>query len=217
MSTPTATLFFSFLLLPLAYCAPPPATPTTGPCPSLDGHTQFIRSRCNLTHYPDLCFASLSSYAAAVSGSLPELARVAANLTLARIRTFRTYVSALRRAGGDAALGRTAAALRDCAEQLGDAADQVCRTSNELRGVEALVGMEVSWRVSNAQTWMSAALTYEESCSDGFHEVAAASSVGSGGGDSGIDVKTDICRRVMRVKQYTSNALALVNSLVDGR
>ncbi|KAG6468754.1 21 kDa protein-like [Zingiber officinale] len=213
--TPTATLFFSFLFLPFVYCAPPLATPTTSP--SLNGHTQFIRSRCNLTHYPDLCFSSLSSYAAAVSGSLPELARVAANVTLARIHVFRTHVSALRRGGSGEVLGRAAAALRDCAEQMGDAADQVYRTSNELRGVEALVGMEVTWRVSNAQTWMSAALTNEESCSDGFHEVAAASSDGSGGGGSGIDVETDICRRVMRVKQYTSNALALVNSLVDGR
>ncbi|KAG6471978.1 21 kDa protein-like [Zingiber officinale] len=210
MPPTTILFFFAFLFLSLASCAPPPAFPPTSP--SHDRATLFIRSRCNLTRYPDLCFSSLSSYAAAVGGSSPELARVAANVTLARLRGLRAHVSALRRAG--AVRGRAAAALRDCSEQLGDAADQVCQTYDELRGVEELVGMEVAWRVSNAQTWMSAALTNEESCSDGFREAAAASAYGAG---SGVDVKTDICSRVRRVKQYTSNALALVNSLVGGR
>ncbi|XP_074562176.1 21 kDa protein-like [Curcuma longa] len=214
MTPTTILLFFAFIFLPLASCAPPPAPPPTSP--SHDPATLFIRSRCNLTRYPDLCFASLSPYAAAVDGSAPELARVAANVTLARLRGFRAHVAALRRAG--AARGRAAAALRDCSEQLGDAADQMCHTHNELRGLEELVPTEVEWRVSNAQTWMSAALTNEESCSDGFNEAAAAFAYGGvGSGGSGFDVKTDICGRVRRVKQYTSNALALVNSLVSGR
>ncbi|URE12563.1 PMEI [Musa troglodytarum] len=198
-------LLFFFLFLPLVACASVPP-PDLAPMSPDENATEFIRARCGLTRYPDLCFTSLSSYASAVQRSPVQLARLATNVTLARLCALRAHVSALRRAGAGAPR-REAAALRDCAEQLGDAADQVRRTAAELRGLEALVGMEVAWRVSNAQTWMSAALTNEDTCSDGFREVG-------GGGTSSI--RTDVCRRVGRVKQYTSNDLALVNSLVNG-
>ncbi|RZR81697.1 hypothetical protein BHM03_00007980 [Ensete ventricosum] len=202
--SPLLLFFFLFLPLVARTSVPPPDLAPTSPD---ENATEFIRARCVLTRYPDLCFMSLSSYASAVRRSPVQLARLATNVTHARLRALRAHVSALRRAGAGGP-GREAAALRDCVEQLGDAADQVGRTAAELRGLEALVGMEVAWRVSNAQTWMSAALTNEDTCSDGFREV------GGGGGTSSI--RTDVCRRVGRVKQYTSNALALVNSLVNG-
>lgn len=61
-------------------------------------------------------------------------------------------------------------------------------------------GESLQFQMSNVQTWMSAALTNEETCTDGFEDV----------GDG--DVKTDVRERVVKVKQVTSNALALVNS-----
>lgn len=197
-------LLFFFLFLPLVACTSVPP-PDLAPMSPDENATEFIHACCVHTRYPDLCFTSLSSYSSAVRRSPVQLARLATNVTLARLCALRAHVSALRRAGAGAP-GRETAALRDCAEQLGDAADQVGRTAAELRGLEALVGMEVAWRVSNAQTWMSAALTNEDTCSDGFREM--------GGGTGSI--RTDVCRRVGRVKQYTSNALALVNSLVNG-
>ncbi|WOL14198.1 hypothetical protein Cni_G22978 [Canna indica] len=199
---------FLVLFLPLAACAPFPAAPVPSPkaVDPGDNATEFVRAHCGCTRYPDLCFASLSAYADAVRRNPVLLARVASNVTLARLRALRAHVSALRRAGA-AATGREAAALRDCADALGDAADQVGRTTAELRGLEALAGMEVAWRVSNALTWMSAALTNEDTCSDGFGEVPSA-------GAADADLKSDMCRRVRRVKQYTSNALALVSGLV---
>ncbi|URE44121.1 PMEI [Musa troglodytarum] len=190
-----------FFLLAFVTCTSVPTTPTSPD----ENATEFIRARCGGTRYPDLCYTSLSGYAAAVHHSPLKLARVATNVTLARLRALCSHVSALRRARG---AGHVAAALRDCADELGDAAYQVGRTATELRGLESVEEPEVAWRVSSAQTWMSAALTYEGTCSDGFQNVD------SGGTSS---VEADVCRRVGKVKQYTSNALALVNGLVDGR
>jgi len=61
-------------------------------------------------------------------------------------------------------------------------------------------GESLLFQMSNVQTWMSAALTNEETCTDGFEDVADG------------DVKTDVSARVVKVKEVTSNALALVNS-----
>lgn len=199
---PRAVLMSSFFfLLAFVTCTSVPMTPTSPD----ENTTEFIRARCCGTRYPDLCYTSLSGYAAAVQHSPLKLARVATNVTLARLRALCSHVSALRRASG---AGHVAAALRDCAEELGDAADHVGRTATELRELESVEEPEVAWRVSSAQTWMSAALTYEGTCSDGFQNV------GSGGTSS---AEADVCRRVGKVRKYTSNALALVNGLVDGR
>ncbi|KAJ4829360.1 hypothetical protein Tsubulata_024241 [Turnera subulata] len=54
--------------------------------------------------------------------------------------------------------------------------------------------------MSNVQTWMSAALTDEETCTDGFEDVEDGS------------VKAEVCNRAAVVKKFTSNALALVNT-----
>ncbi|KAJ8480098.1 hypothetical protein OPV22_023825 [Ensete ventricosum] len=187
-----------FFLLAFVTCTSVPTSPDKNA-------TEFIRARCGGTRYPDLCYTSLSGYAATVQNSTLKLACVATNVTLARLRALCSHVSALRFASG---AEHVAAALRDCAEELGDAADQVGRTATELRGLESVKESEVAWRVSSAQTWMSAALTYEGTCSDGVRNMD------SGGTSS---VEADVCRRVGKVKQYTSNALALVNGLVDGR
>lgn len=162
--------------------------------------TEFIRTCCGTTRYPQLCFNSMAGYASAIQDTPVQVAELATNLTLNHIRRLAGRVAQLRHG----ASGRTAAALSDCAEVLGDASDLAKRSAAELRGLETATGTEVAWRVSNAQTWMSAALTNEDTCTDGFDGVSPS------------PVKTEVCHRTQRLQQYTSNALALVNDLVAG-
>ncbi|KAG1330560.1 21 kDa protein [Cocos nucifera] len=182
----------AFFLVSLAAVAVAPASCEEG------NSTEFIRTCCGATRYPRLCFNSMAGYASTVQGSPVQVAQLATNLTLDRIGCVARRVELLRRG----ASGWKASALSDCAEALGDAADEARRTAAELAGLPAAVGPEVAWRVSNAQTWMSAALTNEETCTDGFESVGPS------------PVKTEVCRRVRRVKHFTSNAIALVNNLV---
>ncbi|KAG6526176.1 pectinesterase inhibitor 9-like [Zingiber officinale] len=177
--------------------------------PAKKNETEFIRSRCNATRYPSLCYASLAGYSSTVQQNPAQLARLSANVTLSRIAVLMVRVASLSRAcrprNASAAACPEAAALRDCAETLGYASDLTRKTEGELGGLvegPAARPADASWRVSNAQTWLSAVLTDEETCADGFEEVA-----------SGSLAKADVSWRLWRLKQYTINALALVNNL----
>ncbi|PSS04079.1 Pectinesterase inhibitor domain protein [Actinidia chinensis var. chinensis] len=91
-------------------------------------------------------------------------------------------------------------ALRDCVDNMGDTVDQLTRSIRELGRTGKSAGQNFMWHMSNVQTWVSAALTDENTCVDGF----------AGHAMDG-NVKTAIRRRVVSVAQVTSNALALVN------
>jgi pectinesterase inhibitor-like protein len=115
------------------------------------------------------------------------------NVTLARLRPLSVRIASLRNGG--------TGTLKDCSGLIIDATDLVRNSEKEVTGLEGKVGPEVIWRISNAQTWLSAALTDEGTCTDEFDE-------------AGEDVEV-LCKKLKRAKQLTSNALALVNCLVN--
>ncbi|KAM0952750.1 putative pectinesterase [Dioscorea sansibarensis] len=164
--------------------------------------TDFIRKSCNATRYPDLCVSSLSSSAAAINSNPLLLASAASSMALSRLRSTRSLISAL---ANTTSTGLESAALRDCVDALGDAIDQTSRSAKALAKMAAGKGAgsgSMAWRVSGVQTWMSAALTNEDTCGDGFDGVLMDS------------VEKKVIAMVAAVKKYSSNALALVNILV---
>ncbi|KAK7310109.1 hypothetical protein RJT34_07385 [Clitoria ternatea] len=186
--------FFSLLLLTSTFAYLAAATTATA------GDTDFIRTSCNTTLYPELCFSSLSRYATVVQRSPAHLARVAVAVALAKAHRTAAYLSCQTTAIED----DSGAAVRDCFDNMDDAVGEIRGSLHQLRrlGPESEPG-SVRFGVSNVQTWMSAALTDEETCTDGFEGVAEGT------------VKRDVCDRVTMVKKFTSNALALVNSFAN--
>lgn len=166
--------------------------------------TDFIRSSCGSTRYPDVCFSSLSGYAGAVQESPAQLAFVAVSVSL---NTTRAAVSYLKELARTASVPRPVASpLRDCGSVLRDAVDEMVGSVSQMRRVPKAGGGDVDafrFAMGNVQTWMSAALTNEETCTDGFVGVPDCA------------VKQDVCSRAELTKKYTSNALALVNSYVN--
>ncbi len=83
--------------------------------------------------------------------------------------------------------------------------DEIRGSLKQMRqlGAAGAGGVSFRFQMSNVQTWMSAALTDEDTCTDGFEDVADG------------PLKTDVCDRVGKVHKFTSNALALVNSYVE--
>ncbi|KAL2342462.1 hypothetical protein Fmac_003747 [Flemingia macrophylla] len=179
----------------------------SAPAPSYDGDAEFIRSSCNSTLYPDVCYTSLSRYANAVQQKPGQLARVAIAVSLAKVHRAASHLSNLTRDADYAGSSRASLALRDCFSNLGDAADEIRGSLKQMREIGGSSSSSSSssflFQMSNVQTWMSAALTDEETCTDGFQDVAE------------CPVKTDVCDRVSSVKKFTSNALALVNSYAN--
>ncbi|KAJ0896351.1 putative pectinesterase [Helianthus annuus] len=211
MEVQLSTMFFlliSTVVLPRSTTAgdalPPTSgealAPTPAPEPTSDD-TEYIRSCCETTRYPDTCFATLSNYSGAVRHDSGRLATVAIHVALHNATHMARYVSNMSRQP-DSGKTREFAALCDCESVFEDAVDQINKSIKEMRQL-GWTGESVRFQLSNVQTWMSAALTNEDTCMDGFEGVA----------DGGV--KADVCGRVVAVEQVTSNALALVNRYAD--
>ncbi|XP_059666978.1 21 kDa protein-like [Cornus florida] len=160
----------------------------------------FIKASCSATRYPALCVKSLSNYASAIQKSPRQLAQTALNVSLTRAESTRKFVTKLTKFKG--LKSREYAAIRDCLEEIGDSVDRLSKSIGELKHMGKAHGPDFLWHMSNVETWVSAALTDESTCMDGFAGRA-------------LDgrIKTSIRAWVTHVAQVTSNALALVNQL----
>ena len=161
-----------------------------------------MRASCGRTLYPRFCYAGLAPYAASVRSSHARLALASANLTVAALDAL-----AARIPSPSPGSGSGSGALSDCADAVASAEDQAARAAERLGGVEQAVGgrPELLWRVDDALTWLSAAMTYEDSCADSLGPRNSAPA----------PVRAELRARVRRAKQFTSISLALVNILVS--
>ncbi|KAI3731559.1 hypothetical protein L1987_62748 [Smallanthus sonchifolius] len=190
---------FFFLLLSTTL---PTITTADNPFPPPSQDKDFIRTSCRTTLYPQTCFTSLSGYSYSVQQDPGRLARVAIGVTLYKSNHVAKYVANISRQADYSSSPRVAAAVHDCYSVFGDAVDEIRGSLRQMRRLGGS-GEELRFQLSNVQTWMSAALTNEETCTDGFEDVP------EGG------VKTDVCGRAVKVKEVTSNALALINSFAN--
>ncbi|XP_027336735.1 pectinesterase inhibitor 3-like [Abrus precatorius] len=156
----------------------------------------LVQSSCVHARYPSLCLRTLSNYPGPANTPL-DLARASLRVSLAHARRASKYLKALSR-GGTTTLGkRQRTALRDCTEQISDSVEQLRKSLDELQHLRSET---FRWQMSNAQTWVSAALTDGDTCLDGFDG----------------NVRPDLKRRVTDVARVTSNALYMINRLDKG-
>ncbi|KAM7277354.1 hypothetical protein ACFE04_019220 [Oxalis oulophora] len=171
---------------------------------------EFIRTSCNTTLYSDLCYTTLSGYATTVQQNPSKLAKLAISISLSNARYLTSYFSNLtREADYNNDDHRAIAALHDCYSNLGNAVSEMKGSLKQMRQIEEGGGGGGSsstfrFLMSNVQTWMSAALTDEDTCTEGFKDVT-----------NDDTMKKDVNDRVVEVKMLTSNALALVNRYVE--
>ncbi|XVE65021.1 hypothetical protein DITRI_Ditri07aG0148200 [Diplodiscus trichospermus] len=124
---------------------------------------EYIKSSCNTTTYPRLCYRSLSIYASKIKTSPRLLIHTALNVTLkASNSTSRLMVKISRIHGLNP---RVAGAMADCIEVIGDSVDELQQSIGELGHISR---SNFSLTMSDIQTWVSAALTDEDTCMDGF-------------------------------------------------
>ncbi|XP_031121810.1 21 kDa protein-like [Ipomoea triloba] len=192
-----ATLSLSIYILLLGFAAAAPldsAAPTPAPGGG-ENDSEFIRTSCQSTLYPEICYNTMAPYASRVSQDRGRLARAAISLSLSGAKHMAAHFDNLSRLGADP---DAAAALQDCSSAFSDSVDQMHDSLAQLKQLGGS-GEALRFQMSNVQTWMSAAETNEDTCADGFEGVVDG------------PLKTDVCDRVTKVKQVTSNALALVN------
>ncbi|XP_062119527.1 21 kDa protein-like [Humulus lupulus] len=156
----------------------------------------YIKTSCNVTIYPRLCYESLSVFAENIKTNPKLLASTALNVTLEATKTTSAIINRLSRVQGLSPI--EAAAVQDCVEVIGDSLDELQKSVCEMG---QLGSYDFAVQISDIQTWVSAALTDDDTCVDGF----------SGRGMDG-HAKATVRNHVLKVAHLTSNALALVNS-----
>ncbi|XP_022730993.1 pectinesterase inhibitor 3-like [Durio zibethinus] len=156
----------------------------------------LIRSSCIHASYPSLCLRTLSSYSGPANTPC-ELAQAAVKVSLSCAQKVSNYLTTSVTGKSK----RERVALNDCVEQISESVDELSKTLGELKHLR---GETFEFQMSNAQTWVSAALTNEDTCLDGFE---------------GVDgkVKSDVKRKITTVAKVTSNALYMINRLDESR
>ncbi|KAG5231740.1 pectinesterase inhibitor [Salix suchowensis] len=158
-----------------------------------------VEEACSVTRYHDLCMHSLASFSRTAGRSPSKWARAGVSVTLGEAKNASQYLNKLKR---DRIMrGRNRIALSDCIECFQDAIDNLHRSLSILRKLDAT---NFDTQMGDLTTWLSAALTDEDTCLDGFED------------QSSKQVRM-LQNQVSRVNCITSNALALVNKLAaDG-
>uniref|UniRef100_A0A0C9RU42 TSA: Wollemia nobilis Ref_Wollemi_Transcript_12938_882 transcribed RNA sequence n=1 Tax=Wollemia nobilis TaxID=56998 RepID=A0A0C9RU42_9CONI len=156
---------------------------------------EFINSSCKVTRYPAVCVATLSSYNGSLRAKQGELVNATVKDALLNTRNVSAWTTVLSTSKGLSK--RERAALKDCVENFGDTCGQMSQSLEELKQLRPA---KFKFQMSNVQTWMSAALTNEDSCLDGFQGVNGS-------------VQRLVNSRVQNLCKLISNSLALVNNL----
>lgn len=159
----------------------------------------YVQEACSVTRYQDICVRSLASYSNKAKRSPSRWARAGVSVTLADVKFVSQYLDTMRRRSHIRGK-RNRAALADCVECIHDALDSLHKSLGVLRRLS--VG-GFNEQMSDVLTWLSAALTNEDTCINGFD---------SRRGRSNKQIKR-LCDKVQNASYITSNALALVDKL----
>lgn len=163
-------------------------------------NTQFIRTSCSKTTYPRLCYTSLSSHASLIQTSPKLLTSTALNVTLDKARSTSAMMVRLSRAHG--MKPREVGAMQDCVEELSSTVDELRRSIHEMGQIK--MSSNFGLIMNDVQTWVSAALTDENTCSDGFT-----------GSTMNGNTKMVVRNAILTIAHLTSNALALINRYAE--
>ncbi|KAM4069338.1 hypothetical protein ACJW30_12G083300 [Castanea mollissima] len=191
--------FLSFLLTILLFITTPQiclaATTATS---STQTYQTYIKTTCNSTLYPQLCYKSLSPYASQIQTNPQTLCTTALTIALNSAKNTSTMVSNVSKLAVLSSI--EVAVIEDCIDNVKGSISELQDSLNEMG---QLSGPDVEFRVASVKTWVSAALTDETTCTDGL----SAKNVNN------AMVKNTISEYILNLAQLTRNALALINGL----
>lgn len=145
--------------------------------------TQAISNTCSKTRFPSLCVKSLLDFPGSTAASERDLVHISLNMTFQHLAKA-LYSSAAISASMDP---RVRAAYDDCLELLDDSVDALGRS---------LSSFAAGSSSSDVMTWLSAALTNQDTCADGF-------------ADTSGDVKDQMAGNLKDLSELVSNCLAI--------
>lgn len=158
----------------------------------------YVKDACSVTRYKNLCIDSLSSYSSVAKRDPGKWARAGVSVTIGVTKNTIRYLIGLKKK--NSMKGRNRVAVLDCVEEFEDALDNLHKALGVLRHISR--GESFITQMDDVTTWLSSALTDEDTCLDGFE------------GQRGKEIKL-LANKVTKVSYITSNALALATKLAS--
>ncbi|KAL3653628.1 putative pectinesterase/pectinesterase inhibitor 34 [Castilleja foliolosa] len=152
--------------------------------------SQAISRACGRTRYPNLCIDSLLDFPGA---SEKDLVHISVNVTLRRFGHALYSASEISNLNMDP---RVRSAFDDCLELLDDSVDLLSKSLTSVTPGGATAAHDV-------MTWLSASLTNQETCSEGFDEL------------NGY-VKSQMSDHLKDLSELVSNCLAIYSAAAGG-
>ncbi|QCD95421.1 pectinesterase [Vigna unguiculata] len=156
----------------------------------------YIKTSCNSTTYPSICYSTLSPYAAKIGADPLKLCSVSLSMAYKAAKSASTNIAKILKKNNMTRIAEQV--VQDC---FGNVKDSIGELKDSLDSLGNLDGAERKFQISNIKTWVSASITNDQTCSDGFDEMNV---------DSSLTAK--IRNGVLDVARKTSNALHFINN-----
>ncbi|CAH9050497.1 unnamed protein product [Cuscuta epithymum] len=161
---------------------------------NMSSSAKAVEAVCKPTLHKEVCMAKLS--AATNSTDTKDLVEVAFNVTVQEISDVMAKSKLLRNAAKDP---RTSKAFDVCHDLLEDSIDDIKRALNRLTDYTS-AATNLDLFMNDIKIWLSGALTFENTCLDGFLGTQ---------GDSGDKMK----QLLVTAQQLTGNTLEMVDEI----
>ncbi|XP_020238988.1 pectinesterase inhibitor 4 [Cajanus cajan] len=169
---------------------------TTIPSNYTQTFRNYIITSCNSTTYPTVCYSSLSPYASEIEADPLRLCNVSLSLALEAANRASSAISKILSTNNFPGIAEQV--VQDC---LGNVKDSIGELKDSLDAMGHLDGVDKEFQISNIKTWVSASITNDQTCSDGFDEM-----------NVDATLRGKIRKIILDVARKTSNALYFINN-----
>ncbi|XP_043721061.1 pectinesterase-like [Telopea speciosissima] len=173
-----------------------------------------LKSACSITLYPELCYSAVATVPGATDNlsTHKDVIEVSVNITTEAVQqNYFTIQKLIDNGSKNKSLTeREKTALHDCLEMVDETLDELHKTTDDLKGYTSdkkkkkKKNKSISQYANDLKTLLSAAMTNQESCLDGFsHD------------DAGKEVRSVLEADQIHVYHMCSNALAMIKNMTD--
>ncbi|XVE97812.1 hypothetical protein REPUB_Repub03eG0051200 [Reevesia pubescens] len=175
---------------------------------SSDNHNaahSIIKTSCRSTLYPELCLSALSAAPDAESKikSPKDVIERSLNLTVTAVQNNYLSIKKLISTRKKSLTKREVTALNDCLELVDETLDELFKSEQDLSDYPSF-NKSISQHADDLKSLLSAAMTNQETCVDGFSHDRADKKV-----------RQTLMDGQMHVFHMCSNALAMIKNLTD--
>lgn len=127
-------------------------------------HHAIVKSACSSTFYPDLCFSAVAAAASKKVTGKKDVIRLSLNITSTAVK--HNYYKIKKLLARKGLTEREVTALHDCLETINETLGEIHRAVEDLHGYPHK--KPLTQHADDLKTLISAAMTNQETCLDGF-------------------------------------------------